>query len=264
MTTLSPPTIPSSPHPPSADLAAVVGAELAAPLVRLEACLTEAAEAVREWETSRPSVAGFSDGAAWSSALAADVTTAATGERPKTWKAATLLQAEPVRWARAHALAGSVVEVIAATTSALDLVTITEEAGGVESASAEEWAAAAWSGWTTRGDKAAAWQEVRRGETFLGEYLSARRVKDWAEGQGWGARPESDVRVPRVDYLPDDPVGRGAWLALGLFLSPEPWLSMPQNVTWPEGSELLVTTALPGDGARYTALVGTGVHVEKR
>ena len=60
------------------------------------------------------------------------------------------------------------------------------------------------------------------------------------------------------------PVGRGAWLALGLFLSPEPWLSMPQGVEWPEGAEQLVITALPGDGARYTALVATGVHVERK
>ena len=263
MVNLPTPMVPATSFPSHSELSAVVG-DLAAPLLRLESCISEAESAVQEWETSRPSPSGYSDGAPWSSALAADVATAVSGERPKTWRAATIAAGDMPRWARAHALARSVVGVIAATTAELDLVTIAEEAAGVESASAEEWAAAAHEGWEGRHDKFEAWRHVRLGETALAEYLSARRVKAWASGQGWGARPDLDVRVPATGHLPDDPAARGAWLALGLHLSPESWLSLPQGVQWPPGSEQLVNAALPSDGPRYTSLVTTGVHVERK
>ena len=262
MVNLPTPIVPAMSLPSHAEVSAVVG-DLAAPLGRLEECIAEAEAAVREWETST-SPAGFGDGAAWSSALAADLATALSGEQPKSWRAANLAAGDMARWARAHALAGSVAGVIAETMADLDLVTIAEEAAGVESASAEAWAAAAHEGWEGRHDKFEAWRQVRLGETALAEYLSARRVKAWASGQGWGARPDLDIRVPTTGHLPDDPAALGAWLVLGLDLSPESWLSLPQGVQWPPGSEQLVNAALPSDGPRYVALATTGVHVERK
>ena len=84
------------------------------------------------------------------------------------------------------------------------------------------------------------------------------RVRGWAEGGGWGARPESDVRVPRVDYLPDDPAARGAWLAMGLFLSPG-GRSTDRRRTWTPVAEHSWSLELM---SRNDARVATGCRSE--
>jgi hypothetical protein len=91
-------------YPPSEQVAAVVGAELAKPLVELETAVADAEHAVTDLERNLPG--GLGDG--WQQALTDDAAAYAAGTRPKRWKAATLLATDPERWATAMAACNSV------------------------------------------------------------------------------------------------------------------------------------------------------------
>ena len=158
------PLIKRSPHPQSEAVAAVVGPELAEPLVRLEAAIEEAKAAVAELETCRPGAAGTRDGARWADAVATDAEAAEGGERPRRWRCEELLEREPHRWAQASALARAVPLLLRRTSTALDRRRISAAAATVEAAKATAFAEVARVGWEGRADKAAAWQRVRAGE----------------------------------------------------------------------------------------------------
>lgn len=259
------PTIPASPNVSAGEVAAVAGVELAAPLLVAEAAIVEAEEAVRELEASRPGSTGNAGGQAWLAAVAADVEAAAAGERPKTWRTQGLLAGEPGRWARARALAGAVPLVLRQTAEALDRPRIAAAAGARADTATQAWVKAARRGWETRADKAAAWAQVRAGETALGDYAAARAVMQWATGIGGGRPDTTEVQIPYTGHLPDDPAGRGHWLALELALNPDTtWLQFPRDVEWPEDVGELVSNSFPESGDRYVALAQRGVYERVR
>lgn len=256
------PRVARSPHPPSELVAGVVGAELAGPLVLLDAVIAEAEAAVAELEAGRPGGAGSRAGETWRDAVTTDAEAAAGGERPKRWRTETLLQGEPHRWAQAHTLAGAVALSLQRMTQTLNQRQIAAAAEVVEEEKTTEFAEAARRGWEDRSDKAHAWAMVRAAEAALEGFTPARQVREWAEGTA--QVPDGEVRVPRVDHLPTDPVARGHWLALELFLTPATWLHFPEGVEYPEGSSELVERAFPESGERFIALRGVGVYSTDR
>lgn len=254
------PRISRNPNP-SADLvAAVVGGELAIPLVRLEQAIADAEAAVTILEAGRPGSAGTADGAAWRDAIASDAEAAEGGELPKRWRTEALILGDAHKWARATALTGAVDLLLRRTAKTVDRSRIAATAGTRAEVAARKFAEAAKAGWESRADKARVWQEVRAGEAALDSFTSARQVKEWAQGAAWGVRRASGGLIPRVDYLPVDAVARGHWLALELYLNPDTtWLHFPRDVVYPDDVGELVVNAFPQSGNRYVGLVERGV-----
>ncbi len=96
------------------------------------------------------------------------------------------------------------------------------------------------------------------------EYLAARRVREWAEGSGWGARPELHAQVPHVEHLPADPHARGFWLALA-WCSTSIRRGCRSRTTWcTEGCEALIDRAIGELGERFVSLREAGFYATKR
>src|SRR5690242_5469579 len=93
----------------AATVAAVVGPELAAPLVALEAAHASAQQAVDDLKAARPSAPNTdADGAVWASAREADAMSAAAAAvdgtaPPTTWACERLLRDDHHKWAAALA-----------------------------------------------------------------------------------------------------------------------------------------------------------------
>ena len=256
------PRIRGNPNLSAAAVSAVVGAELAAPLVALEQAIDQAEAAVRELQDCRPNPAG-PDGPRWVDALASDAESA-EGERPKVWRTEMLLKGEQRRWATASALAGGVALAVKRTESSLDRGRIASAASVRAAAAQKLWSEAARDGWNAHlADPAVAERCYRSGLEALVGFRDATRVGRWARKEGEPVRRPRDEYPPDTFSLPMDLEGRGRWLCLSFVLHPSRWLRLPgeDDVKWPRGvDELVLDRAIGENVERYTALHATGVY----
>jgi hypothetical protein len=247
---LPPPRAPRNLYPSAASVAAVVGEDLASPLLELERAYQEAEAAVADLERNRPGGLGHG----WREALAADQEAYGSESGPRRWKAQALLEQDPGRWALARAACGFAQKAPARCEQVLNRLEIAGVARQRADALTADWAKAAEASWEIREDQALAWKLRRQGEQYLADYVAARTIQAWALRTRWD--PDQDQTVPHYRHLPEHPAARGMWLCAQLVLEPTTtWLTIPQQgVEWPARAEALIDKALPQSGARFADL----------
>jgi len=259
------PTMPMfSNLPDAAQVAAVVGEDLAAPLTAVEATRTSAEQALAELEASRPGTRGTT----WRDAEQADREAVATGNTPSAL--AHLLAGEHQRWGNAAAHAANYALALQTVGSRLDRPGIIKAASKAETIATKEWTTAARTGWDTRHDPATAWAHRRTGEDALTRWRTAAGIRLWASGNINPSTPGRalDYRLEDAMPTPDGPattteasltggtvnpadehlaVTRGMWLGLLLTIGPpQRWHRLPDRVIWPDGAwELVEKTVDP-------------------
>lgn len=230
---LPPPRIPASRAPKSADVAAIVGDDLAAPLVNLEAAVLAATNAVNELERNRPGPQGLD----WRDALTADAADHAAGKEPAEYRCAKLLKTDPDRWAAAHMAARFVPIAAARCEAELDRPAIHKAAVEIAQAHADAFAQHAADGWNGRNTYSLAWACQERGIEALSAYEEAAAIADWATHES-------------LQLI--TPEARGHWICLDLALNPGKRLyALPDGPVWPAGSERLIGAAALPDKASF-------------
>lgn len=230
---LPPPRVPSSTALKASTVAAIVGDELAAPLVNLEAAVIAAGNAVSELERNRPGPMGTE----WKAALQADHEDHAAGRKVAEFRCAGLLKSDPDRWAAAQMAARFVPVAGARCEAELDREEINASAVGVAQGHADAFAGLVAEGWANRARTATAWNLRERAVEALTAFQEANEVAVWAGGG------------PGVVI---DPVAHGQWICLDLVLNPgKRLLSVPVGPVWPEGAEKVLGVAYVPDGVTH-------------